>query len=126
MKTDTMPTILIVEDQQDVQTLLSVALTRPDRRLIHANNAATGLDLAIQETPDLVLLDIMMPGEMDGLGLLRELRKDVRTAETKIIVISARAQHHDQQAALAEGADIYITKPFRLAYLKECIARVLP
>lgn len=120
-----MPTILIVEDQQDVQTLLRVALTGSDRRLLHAMNAAAGFELAIRESPDLVLLDIMMPGEMDGLGLLKQLRKDPRTADTKIIVVSARAQHHDQETALAEGADIYITKPFRLAYLKECIARIL-
>lgn len=120
-----MQTILIVEDQPDVQNLLKVALAGPDRTLVHAMDAAAGLASAREQEPDLVLLDIMMPGEMDGLGLLREFRNDPRTAGAKIIVISARAQHHDQQAALAGGADVYIAKPFRLAHLKECIAQLL-
>jgi DNA-binding response OmpR family regulator len=120
-----MQTILIVEDQPDVQNLLKLALIRPDRRLMHAMDAVVGLSLARNETPDLVLLDIMMPGRMDGIGLLQALRKDQRTAGTKIIVISARAQHHDRETALAEGADAYITKPFKLSYLKQCIDRLL-
>lgn len=116
-----MKTILIVEDQIDVQNLLKVALQESEYRLLHAVNAADGLELARRELPELLLLDIMMPGEMDGLDLLKMLKGDPRTAGIRVIVLSARAQHHDQDAALAEGAATYITKPFRLSYLKTCI-----
>lgn len=120
-----MQKILIVEDQPDVQNLLKVALARPDRKLLHAEDAMAGLRLAIEERPDLVLLDMMMPGEMDGLDLLMALKANPLTAGSKVIVISAKAQLRDQESALLEGADAYVTKPFRLAYLKETIDRLL-
>ncbi len=120
-----MKTILIVEDQVDVQNLLKVALQEAEYKLLQAVNAAEGLVLARKEQPDLLLLDIMMPGEMDGLDLLKALKHDRQTAGIKVIVVSARAQHHDQDAAMAEGADTYITKPFRLSHLKACIDEAL-
>lgn len=120
-----MKTILIVEDQQDVQNLLKVALSGSGFTLWHAMDAAAGLKLAREQPPDLVLLDIMMPGEMDGLGLLKVLRQEAGTAHTKIIIISARAQHQDQEAAAAAGANAYVTKPFRLTQLKGLIEEML-
>lgn len=120
-----MKKILIVEDQQDVQNLFKIALAKPGRMLLHALDATTGLRLARDENPDLVLLDIMLPGEMDGFGLLLALREDPQTSGAKIIIVSARTQDHDQEAALNAGADSYITKPFRLSYLKECIDQAL-
>lgn len=120
-----MKKILIVEDQPDVQNLLKVALARPDRKLLHAEDAMVGLRLATEERPDLVLLDMMMPGEMDGLDLLVALKADPLTAGSKVIVVSAKAQLSDQAAALLQGADAYVTKPFRLASLEESIDRLL-
>ncbi len=120
-----MKKVLIVEDQQDVQDLLKVALAKPDRMLLHALDAMTGLSLARDERPDLILLDIMLPGAMDGFGLLLELKGNPQTADAKIIIVSARAQDQDQDAALNAGADGYITKPFRLSHLKECVDQAL-
>ena len=120
-----MKKILIVEDQQDVQNLFKVALAKPGRMLLHALDATTGLRLAKAERPDLVLLDIMLPGAMDGFGLLLALRENPQTSGAKIIIVSARTQDHDQKAALNAGADSYITKPFRLSHLKECIDQAL-
>jgi len=120
-----MKKILIVEDQQDVQNLLKVVLAKPDRKFLFAVDALTGLSLARNERPDLVLLDIMMPGTMDGFGLLLELKEDPQMARTKIIVVSARAQQQDREKALNAGADGYITKPFRLTPLKEYIDQAL-
>lgn len=120
-----MKTLLIVEDQVDVQNLLKVAFSGPELILLHAMDAAEGLRLARARAPDLVLLDIMMPGEMDGLGLLKALRQEAGTAQTKIIVVSARAQHQDQEAAAEAGADAYVTKPFRLSELKRLIDQML-
>ena len=120
-----MRTILIVEDQQDVQALLGVALQHPDRRLLSALNGEQGLALARSERPDLILLDIMMPGDMDGLTMLRTLRADPGGGDVKVIVLSARTQQKDIAAAFAAGADEYLPKPFRLRELRETLARHL-
>lgn len=120
-----MRTILIVEDQQDVQALLGVALHQPERRLLNALNAEQGLALARSEHPDLILLDIMMPGDMDGLTMLRSLRADPAGTGIKIIIMSACTQHKDIAAAVAAGADDYLPKPFRLKELREIVARHL-
>ena len=118
-----MQTILIVEDQQDVQSLLGIALKLPDRRLLHAFDGEQGLALARAERPDLVVLDIMMPGEMDGLALLRILRADEALSAVKVVVMSARTRQKDVEAALAAGADDFLPKPFRLKVLQEVVAR---
>jgi CheY-like chemotaxis protein len=120
-----MRTILIVEDQQDVQALLGVALRHTGRRLLSALNGEQGLALARSERPDLILLDIMMPGGMDGLVMLRTLRADPGGGNVKVIVLSARTQQKDIAAAFAAGADEYLAKPFKLKELKETIERYL-
>ena len=120
-----MRTILIIEDQSDVQALLEIALNTPERRLLHALNSEEGLALARSERPDLILLDVMMPGEMDGLALLRLLRADPALAEVKVVVMSARTQEKDIAAAVAAGADDYLPKPFRIRELQERVARHL-
>jgi CheY-like chemotaxis protein len=120
-----MRTILIVEDQQDVQMLLGIALKRSGRRLLQALDAAKGLAMARSERPDLILLDIMMPGEMDGLEMLRRLRADPDGTAVKVVIISARTQQKDIAAAMAAGADEYLSKPFKLKELQETIVRYL-
>jgi len=119
-------TILIVEDQEDVQDLLDLVLQEPNRRLLHALNGEEGLQLALNEHPDLILLDIMIPGGMDGLEMLRLLRQDAAGNSIKVVVMSARTQQKDVAAAYAAGADDFLPKPFRLSDLKERIARNLP
>ena len=120
-----MRTILIVEDQQEVQSLLGIALRHPERRLLHALSAEQGLTLARNEHPELILLDVMMPGELDGLAMLRMLRQEAGGAGCKVVVMSARTQQKDIAAAFAAGADAYLPKPFRLKDLQETIARHL-
>jgi DNA-binding response OmpR family regulator len=106
--------ILIVEDQQDVQKLLEVALKRYDRPILHAYDAWQGWEMACAEQPRIILLDIMMPGEMDGMALLTMIRKHRQFNETIIIVMSALTQHSEFTKALAAGADDYLSKPFHL------------
>jgi DNA-binding response OmpR family regulator len=125
MSSESEQTLLIVEDQQDVQKLLSLALAKPNRRILQALDAEEGARLTFAEHPDLILLDIMMPGQMDGLDLLREIRNDSEVRSTPVIILSARAQNSDRKIAIEAGADDYLIKPFRLAELQAMMDRYL-
>ena len=106
--------ILIVEDQQEVQTLLEIALQRYHRPILHAYDAVQGWEMMRAEKPGVLLLDIMMPGDLDGMDLLNMIRKDRQFNQTAIIVMSALTQRIDFEKALAAGADAFLSKPFRL------------
>jgi DNA-binding response OmpR family regulator len=91
-----------------------------------AHDGIAGLEVALKETPDLVILDLMLPGR-DGYGVFKELRRDSRTSETPVIMLTARAQTEDRIQGLEAGADDYLTKPFSpkelLLYLAERAGR---
>jgi DNA-binding response OmpR family regulator len=106
--------ILIVEDQQDVQKLLEISLQKYGRPILHAYDAVQGWQMIRAEQPGVVLLDIMMPGSMDGMDLLRLIRKDRQFNKTVVIVMSALTQRSDFVNALAAGADDFLSKPFHL------------
>ena len=106
--------ILIVEDQQDVQKLLDIALQRYNRPVLHAYDAMQAWEKIRAERPGIILLDIMLPGDLDGMDLLAMVRKDRQFHETVIIVMSALTQRSDYTKALAAGADDYLGKPFHL------------
>ncbi|MBE0577327.1 MAG: response regulator [Desulfuromonadales bacterium] len=106
--------ILIVEDQQDVQKLLEISLQKHGRPILHAYDAVQGWQMIRAEQPGVVLLDIMMPGSMDGMDLLRMIRKDRQFNKTVVIVMSALTQRSDFVNALAAGADDFLSKPFHL------------
>jgi two-component system phosphate regulon response regulator PhoB len=104
-------TILVVEDDPDIQELLVYNLGKEGYTVITADNGEKALRLAPTVNADLILLDIMLPG-MDGTDVLRELRKDARTAEIPVIMTTAKSEDSDIIAGLELGADDYITKPF--------------
>ncbi len=104
-------TILVVEDDPDIQELLSYNLAKEGYTVITADNGEKALKLAPTVNADLILLDIMLPG-MDGTDVLRELRKDAQTAEIPVIMTTAKSEDSDIIAGLELGADDYITKPF--------------
>jgi DNA-binding response OmpR family regulator len=114
-----------VEDQKDVHQLLDIALQSPELRILHAFDAEQGLQLARSEKPDLILLDIMMPGGMDGMDLLRTLRSESAALSPRVVMMSARTRQNDIAAAYAAGADGYLAKPFRLVELKKTIDQML-
>ena len=120
-----MKNILIVEDQVDVLKLLGVALQHADRKIRQSLSADHAWLLIQEEAPDVILLDIMMPGELDGLALLQKLRAVQRFANVRVVVVSARVQQNDRIAAIHAGADAFIAKPFRLNELKRCIDKLL-
>ncbi|MEI6819528.1 MAG: response regulator transcription factor [Verrucomicrobiota bacterium] len=103
--------ILIVEDERDIADLIAFNLQRAGYEAIKAYDGIEGTEVALRERPDLILLDLMLPGR-DGYSVFRELRRDSRTVNTPVIMLTARAQTEDRIQGLEAGADDYLTKPF--------------
>jgi len=110
---ESLPLILIIEDELPIRRFLHAALTASDYRWIEAGTAGEGLAQAALRQPDLVILDLGLP-DMDGLEVIRQLRG---WSAIPIIVLSARQQEGDKVLALDAGADDYLTKPFGVAEL---------
>jgi PAS domain S-box-containing protein len=113
-------TILIVDDDQDIRGLFSSLLTGPGYRLLFADNGKDAVEAAFAHTPDLVLLDIMMP-KMNGFEVCRRLRSDPRTEELPILMVTALDDNRSRLAGIEAGADDFISKPFDL---EELAARI--
>lgn len=116
----TQGTIVIVDDEKDVIELVRYNLEKHGFTVIGALTGEAGLDLAIHQSPDLILLDLMLPG-MDGLEVCRRLRRDNKTSRIPIIMLTAKAEEADRIVGLEIGADDYITKPFSP---RELVARI--
>ncbi len=105
-----MKTILIIEDDAQTRENLQLILDMEGFRALTAANGRVGLDLARRESPDLVLCDVSMP-ELDGHGVLRELRANEGTAAVPFIFLTARGEKRDMRDGMNLGADDYLTKP---------------
>ncbi len=103
--------ILIVEDEQDIADLIGFNLERAGFEVLKAHDGVEGTETAMRERPNLIVLDLMLPGR-DGFSVFRELRRDPRTAKIPVIMLTARAQTEDRIQGLEAGADDYLTKPF--------------
>jgi DNA-binding response OmpR family regulator len=113
-------TILVIDDEKDLIELLSYNLGKEGYDVIVAHDGQSGLDVVKKHRPDLVVLDIMMPG-LDGLQVCQRLRADPRTGRIPIIMLTAKATETDRIVGLELGADDYVTKPFSP---REVIARL--
>ena len=111
-------TILIVEDEQNIVDILSFNLSREGYDTPEAYDGKTGLQLALEQNPDLILLDLMLP-EMNGFDVCRKLRE--AGSSVPILMLTAREEETDKVLGLELGADDYITKPFAM---RELMARV--
>jgi DNA-binding response OmpR family regulator len=100
-----------VDDQQDILDLVRFRLEHDGYRVLTASDGQTGLTLAKAEHPDLCILDVMMP-KLSGLEVLAQLRADPATADTRIILLTARGQDADVDRGFELGAHDYVTKPF--------------
>jgi two-component system alkaline phosphatase synthesis response regulator PhoP len=114
-------TVLVVDDEPQIVELVSDYLKQADFRVVTACDGQTALTLARHERPDLVVLDLMLPGGMDGLDVCRGLRRDPALADVPIIMLTARTEEADRLIGLELGADDYVTKPFSP---REVVARV--
>jgi two-component system, OmpR family, phosphate regulon response regulator PhoB len=113
-------TILVVEDEPAIQTLIAINLRRAGHEVVTALDAETAQRMVNDALPDLILLDWMLPG-VSGLELARRLRADARSRQVPIIMLTARGEERDKVQGLETGADDYITKPFSP---RELLARI--
>ena len=119
-----MATILIVEDDPDIQELVAYNLERAGHRTLGVTSAEAALGAVNQSLPDLVLIDWMLPA-MSGIELARSLRSNRRTADIPLIMLTARGAEEDKLTGLDLGADDYMTKPFSPRELNARIKAVL-
>lgn len=120
-------TILIVEDEKDIVKMLDYNLKKEGFKTLIAHDGEDALDAANTKLPDLILLDLMLPG-LDGLEVCKTLKAERKTASIPIIMLTAKSQESDKIVGLELGADDYVTKPFSprelLARIKAVLRRV--
>ncbi len=116
--------IIIVEDERDIADLVAMRLKRERYDVDVAHDGVEGLSKIRSAPPDLVLLDLMLP-KMSGMEVAAELRKDPRTADVPIIMLTAKGEESDIVVGFHVGADDYVTKPFSMSVLLARIAALL-
>jgi two-component system, OmpR family, alkaline phosphatase synthesis response regulator PhoP len=117
-------TILVIEDEDDILELLRYNLAREGFKVITAGGGQQGLSLALAKLPDLLLLDLMLPG-LDGLEVCRVLKKDPKTASIPIVMVTAKGEESDIVTGLELGAEDYVAKPFSMKVLLARVRGVL-
>jgi len=119
-----MKKVLVADDRTAGRELMRSVLERSGHAVFEASNGKEAVVSARQILPDLIILDLHMP-ELDGFGVLKELRGDARFAATPIIALTASAMHGDREQALSAGFTSYIAKPVSLSALRSEIQRLL-
>jgi len=121
---DVRPVVLVADDDPDILALVRFRLERDGYEVLSAPDGETALDLAMARTPDLAVLDVMMP-RLDGYEVTRRLREHGPTTTIPIILLTARVQEPDLERGFQAGADDYVTKPFSPQALGERIQAAL-
>ncbi|MBK1681025.1 response regulator transcription factor [Rhodocyclus tenuis] len=103
--------IVLVDDHADIRRLIRITLGKAFE-VFEAEDGASGLDLVRRQRPDLVVLDVMMPGDLDGIKVLDAIKADPALLHTRVIMVTARGQQQDYQLGMSLGADAYFIKPF--------------
>jgi CheY-like chemotaxis protein len=106
-----MKKVLIIDDQSDIRRLILITLGN-HFEVFEADNGEKGLNIIRQEKPDLVVLDIMMPGELDGLQVLDIIKSDPELKHIHVLMVTARGQVSDYEEGIRRGAKAYFIKPF--------------
>ena len=121
---DGQPVILAADDDPDIRELVTFRLERSGYTVLQAADGEEALALALEHTPDLAVLDVMMP-KMDGFEVVRRLRAEEATKRMPIIMLTARAQDSDVEEGLESGADDYLRKPFSPQELRARVQSIL-
>jgi len=119
-----MKTILIADDHDHLRLLVSKTLGGPDYRIVEARDGDEAYSLAMTQSPDVLILDWMMPGKT-GIEVVEALRKELAFREVPVIMLTARAQNADRNRAVTLGVHSYLVKPFSPIELMETIEKIL-
>jgi CheY-like chemotaxis protein len=119
-----MQKILIVDDHSDIRRLIRITLGK-NYQVLEAEDGETALAIAASQRPDLMVLDVMMPGTMDGLQVLDAMKQDAELRQIRVIMVTARGQTRDYETGMARGADAYFVKPFSPLQLVSAIKDIL-
>lgn len=114
--------ILIVDDKPEARKLLAIALKNPNHEIIEAASGLAALQIIKEQKPDVVLLDVIMPGSVNGFQACEWIKADADTKNTFVILISGLDEKKDFDEARKAGANAYLVKPFRLSRLAEIVA----
>jgi len=120
-----MKKILIVDDQTEIRELVEVTLRSGDYQVFMAKSGEKAIEIARAEKPELIIMDIMMPGGMNGLEATRIIKNDPETKDCTIIMLTAKGQQADREAGFEAGADDYFAKPFSPLELIRKVEEVL-
>jgi len=115
--------LLIVDDQPEIRKMLRIALGYGKYQLYEADNGEAALAVAHAEKPDVILLDVSMPGILDGFAVCRAVKQDPNLSGTFVVMLTARGSLEDYRAGDASGADAYMIKPCTLARLIEVVEK---
>lgn len=117
--------ILVVDDEKDIRDLVEATLLRSDHVVIKAESGDKAVEIARTEKPHLILMDIMMPGNLDGLQATRVLKDDPETQGCRIVLLTAKGQVSDRREGIEAGADDYFVKPFSPLELLRKVDQIL-
>ncbi len=120
-----MKTILVVDDRAEIREIVKVTLSIEDFTILEAKNGDEAVRLARLHKPDLIIMDLMMPGTIDGLKATKIIKADNRLNACKIIILTARNQKEDEEAIAQVGADDYFIKPFSPLELMNKVDQIL-
>ncbi|MDO9104870.1 MAG: response regulator [Methylovulum sp.] len=108
-----MKKILIVEDSEDIQELVLATLECPEYQILQAYNADKAMSFLLNDLPDLIVLDVMMPGKMNGFEFCKLIKHNARLSSIKVILLTAKNQRDDIMEGIKVKSDAYMVKPFQ-------------
>ena len=117
--------ILIVDDRGELRKLVAMTLAHCDFEFAEAENGRDAISIAELFRPNLVILDVMMPGDLDGFEVCRALRASANLGKVSIVMLTARGQEQDRKTGAAVGADAFLVKPFSPLALIEVVEKLL-
>jgi DNA-binding response OmpR family regulator len=124
MPEERMPIVLVVDDEEDIRMVLQARLETAGYQVLTAINGMEALDRIRSNPPDIVILDVMLPG-IDGFGVCAMIKRDQRYSRIPVILLTARSQPQDRATGAALGADAHLLKPFRADELLAEVRRLL-
>jgi two-component system phosphate regulon response regulator PhoB len=119
-----MSKVLVCDDEQVLRALVRATLDGEGHEVVEARDGDEALEQAREHSPDLIVLDMMMPGR-SGIDVLAELRRDAMLCRTPVVMLSARTQLSDRETAVQSGADRYLPKPFSPLELARIVEQLL-